>query len=177
MLYLCAILAFGDSFESGVFGLDTQSPPAVTGSVFTCNLRKHIGGSDVFIADTMAVPVDTDGDGLPNIWEMRYFENTVSAVALGHDDLDGEDNLSEYITGTNPTNSASVFVVCITNGPAISWQSISNRNYTIQFSSDLSTFANVVDQAEISGTGEEMTYFCSSNSASGGFYRVEVEFP
>ena len=207
--WLFAISAFGDFSESGVFDLNTQSPPAVTGSVFTadttqfettqlsevflcstihfdqkvsevfiCNLLRHINGSGLFIADTMAVPVDTDGDGLPNIWEMRYFGGTTAGVPSGHDDQDGANNFSEYIAGTNPKDSESLFVVEILNGTCISWPTILNRIYTVQHCSTLAeSFTNVTAQTELPGTGEEMTVPCPAESSPRGFYRVNVQLP
>jgi hypothetical protein len=51
--------------------------------------------------------IDSDGDGLPDIWEYRYFDT----LAYGpHDDPDGDgnDNLTEYLDGTDPTSNASM---------------------------------------------------------------------
>ncbi|HZR17182.1 MAG TPA: immunoglobulin domain-containing protein, partial [Verrucomicrobiae bacterium] len=51
--------------------------------------------------------IDSDGDGLPDIWEYKYFDT----LAYGpHDDPDGDgtDNLTEYLDGTDPTSNASL---------------------------------------------------------------------
>jgi hypothetical protein len=49
---------------------------------------------------------DADGDGLRDIWELRYFDST--AVAANADaDNDGISNLDEHIDGTDPTSNAS----------------------------------------------------------------------
>lgn len=45
---------------------------------------------------------DTDGDGLPDSWESRYFGNVTGADPNGDPDGDGRNNLQEYLTGTNP---------------------------------------------------------------------------
>jgi hypothetical protein len=49
---------------------------------------------------------DTDGDGLPDSWEMQYFGNLAQGP---NDDPDGDGftNLQEYQAGTNPTNANS----------------------------------------------------------------------
>jgi len=45
--------------------------------------------------------VDTDGDGLPDNWEMLYFGN-LNQTAAGDFDGDGVTNLQEYLEGRNP---------------------------------------------------------------------------
>ncbi len=50
------------------------------------------------------VAVDGDGDGLPDTWELQYFGG-LSAAADGDFDGDGIDNYSEFLQGTDPTQS------------------------------------------------------------------------
>ncbi len=45
---------------------------------------------------------DTDGDGLPDSWEMRYFGD-LDETATGDPDGDGWSNLAEYNNGTDPS--------------------------------------------------------------------------
>lgn len=45
---------------------------------------------------------DTDGDGLPNWWEIQYFGD-LSEDGEGDFDGDGYTNLEEYEAGTDPT--------------------------------------------------------------------------
>jgi Big-like domain-containing protein/IPT/TIG domain-containing protein/carboxypeptidase family protein/beta-propeller repeat-containing protein len=49
--------------------------------------------------------VDSDGDGLPDWWELQYFGN-LSQGANDDPDGDGRTNLQEYQQGRNPTKSA-----------------------------------------------------------------------
>lgn len=51
--------------------------------------------------------IDTDGDGLPDTWEMAQFGN-LNQTASGDPDGDGVANLQEFLDGTDPRNSASV---------------------------------------------------------------------
>ena len=46
---------------------------------------------------------DTDGDGLPDWWEIQYGLNPAVADASGNLDGDSLTNLGEYNTGSNPT--------------------------------------------------------------------------
>ena len=48
--------------------------------------------------------LDGDGDGLPDEWELRYFGG-LSAAPDGDLDGDGIDNYTEFLQGTDPTQS------------------------------------------------------------------------
>jgi pectate lyase len=50
-----------------------------------------------------AAPKDSDGDGMPDVWERRYGLNPLNAAdASLDDDHDGYTNIEEYLNGTNP---------------------------------------------------------------------------
>jgi hypothetical protein len=51
--------------------------------------------------------LDTDGDGLPDSWELPYFGSSSSQRSGGDADGDGISNLQEFYDGTNPTNRTS----------------------------------------------------------------------
>ena len=51
-------------------------------------------------------PNDTDGDGLPDSWEMAHFGN-LDQTATGDPDGDGFNNLAEFNAGTDPMDSPS----------------------------------------------------------------------
>ncbi|WP_193214642.1 laminin G domain-containing protein [Luteolibacter marinus] len=51
-------------------------------------------------------PIDTDGDGLIDSWELFYFLD-LDETAAGQSDGDGFDNLAEQNAGSNPTLTAS----------------------------------------------------------------------
>src|ERR1035437_3911018 len=54
-----------------------------------------------------AAAADTDGDGLPDAWELQYFGN-LNQGPNDDPDRDGFSNLAEYQNGSNPTNPNSV---------------------------------------------------------------------
>jgi len=54
--------------------------------------------------------LDSDGDGLPDSWELAYFGN-LNQTATGDFDGDGVSNLQEFLDGTDPTDTNSVLYV------------------------------------------------------------------
>ena len=50
--------------------------------------------------------LDSNGNGIPDTWELAYFGN-LNQNATGDFDGDGISNLQEFLDGTNPTNRAS----------------------------------------------------------------------
>ena len=123
---------------------------------------------------------DSDDDGLPNEWEFLYFGNTTNAVASADPDTDGADNLAEYISGHNPTNSDSVFEVTTFTPPTtnstdviITWDSVTGRIYNVDWNFSLlsGVFTN------ISG---DLPYPANSytdrveRAGSPNFYRIDV---
>jgi len=87
--------------------------------------------------------IDSDNDGLPDVWEQFHFGNPTNAQPHIDIDEDGLDNLSEYIAGTNPDDPDSVFAfnsITPSGGNiTVSWFSESNRSYTIWRSASLLT--------------------------------------
>ena len=53
---------------------------------------------------------DSDGDGMPDAWEVEHYLNPDSPLDADDDlDLDGAGNLQEFLAGTDPGDEASVF--------------------------------------------------------------------
>ncbi len=71
-------------------------------------------GNDSAWLDQVVVTVytnpllDTDSDGMPDLWEYKYF-GTLTYSGSGDYDGDGVSNLNEYQDGTNPADSSSFF--------------------------------------------------------------------
>ncbi|MDF7799282.1 lamin tail domain-containing protein [Pontiellaceae bacterium B1224] len=72
---------------------------------------------------------DIDSDLMSDQWETLYFKNLVEPDA--DPDLDGQNNLQEYIAGTIPTDNSSYFAVQALAPPALSWNAVEGRTYTI----------------------------------------------
>lgn len=87
---------------------------------------------------------DSDGDALPDTWEIANGLNRFNAAdALLDADGDGRTNAAEYLAATDPNNGASFLAATVTQ-PAVDAFSIqftarAGRSYTIQWRTDLTT--------------------------------------
>jgi Concanavalin A-like lectin/glucanases superfamily/Divergent InlB B-repeat domain/Putative Ig domain/Immunoglobulin I-set domain len=54
-----------------------------------------------------ALLLDSDGDGLPDNWEIANFTNLTSQRSDGDPDHDGVSNLDEFLDGTDPNSNSS----------------------------------------------------------------------
>ncbi len=82
---------------------------------------------------------DTDSDGMDDDWEADYFGDLDQAATNDYD-FDGQDNRSEYIAGTNPTNPASLFQLessASGGGLILQWPTASNRTYNVYWTPNL----------------------------------------
>jgi hypothetical protein len=98
---------------------------------------------------------DTDGDGLPDDWELAHGLNPYSALgndgANGDPDGDHFTNLQEYLAGTDPRNSTSYLKIdsIAPSGPNFSlrFTAVAAHTYTLQSRTNLSlgSWQRVVD--------------------------------
>lgn len=130
-----------------------------------------------------SVSGDSDEDGMPNDWEIQYFGGYTNAVAEVDADGDGLDNLSEYISGYDPTDSNSVFKVTGYEAPPagssapfiLTWNPVAGRFYTVGYNDNLLTsdFAEIPDAIDLPYTQNSYTDTVD-RIGSMHFYRVEV---
>jgi subtilisin family serine protease len=125
--------------------------------------------------------VDTDGNGLPDWWELEYFGHLTGTDPNADPDHDGMDNLAEWIAGTNPTNPASslrLTLVSATNsdGAVLNWSSVAGKTYWLERSTNLATGFNSIVATNIAATAPTNTFtdpaILPGNTR---FYRVGVE--
>jgi len=177
------------------FTLETNSPCIDSGNMTSApdsdlsDIPRPLDGN----ADGIALPdigaheylnpnADSDKDGIPDIWEQQYFKNALIANGSIDSDVDGMNNLQEYIAGTDPTNSVSVLEVTGVQllpqgvkvdwvGGQSSWQYLESRQDLINTNESwLPVFTN---SPPTTSTTNVTINFGSTNSVN--FYRIRVE--
>jgi PKD repeat protein len=136
----------------------------------------------------------------PEAWQMQYFGCTDCPQAAGaaDPDGDGQNNLAEFLAGTDPTNSASAFrITGVTqegDDVRITWTTADGRTNAVQAATggtDGGYSSNFIDISEpiittsnsvqpeycISHTGDVTTNYLDVGGATNGpvrFYRVRL---
>ncbi len=126
---------------------------------------------------------DSDGDGIPDYWALKYGLNpTNAATATNNADGDAFNNLQEYIADTDPTNPASYFhVTAVSNLPpwTVYFLSSTGRLYTLNAITNLvsGVWTNVPGAGPRLGAGGADTMRDTNMPPKGPFYRLKVTLP
>ena len=123
--------------------------------------------------------VDTDGDGIPNWWEIQYFGGPTSAVASAQAANGVNTLLESYIAGLDPHNEDAFLLVEPMSIPAVglqvSWYSAAGRVYQIHRCTDLVTGFGPLETG-LSATPPLNTYHDAGATGAGPYYyRIVVE--
>jgi Chitobiase/beta-hexosaminidase C-terminal domain/Lamin Tail Domain/CotH kinase protein/Bacterial TSP3 repeat len=119
---------------------------------------------------------DTDGDGIPDQWEIANgFSPTNAGDSLLDTDGDGMNNRDEYIAGTNPTNAASClkFTQISVSSPAqITFEAVSNKTYSVQYREDLAGAPWLNLTSIVARTNTHFETVLDPNPVTNRFYRI-----
>jgi hypothetical protein len=182
--------AYGFSLSSVVYATNAVKVTNVVGGVTVVTTNIVVATNSVIAPATFTWSLvvgsgggDSDGDGMPDVWEAAHGLNPFDAGDAGLDsDGDGLTSLQEYLAGTNPSDPASTLRLVVleagaqpANGLAFKFTAISNRTYRVEFREafGIGGWSNVLDVPSQPGTREiEVT-----NPAPGAverFYRVRT---
>jgi hypothetical protein len=123
-------------------------------------------------------PVDGDGDGLDDDWEVQYgFDPTVADDTTVDADGDGADLEEEFAADTNPSNPNDRFRIQPLSGTQmdIRFPTSIARLYSLEWSTNLvdRIWDTVSGQTDLQGTGEEMILQAPTTEQF-HYYRVKV---
>ena len=133
-------------------------------SAFSGHLSTNIAGRVDLVID------DSDEDGLPDSWELTYF-NSLAQIAAGDSDSDGTSNLAEYRLNLNPSNGGSAFRAGV-SGHTLTWPSAQGIVFTVKrtLSLDRGTWETI---GTVTGNAGITATFTDPSSFEKAFYRVE----
>jgi hypothetical protein len=113
-------------------------------------------------------------------WAQQYGLPTDGSADYADPDSDGLNNWQEWIAGTVPNDASSALRLLPpsigASGILLTWQSVTNRTYSLECSTKLGTqsaFSPVA--SNIVGQAGTTTYTDSTKVGSNSFYRVRVE--
>ncbi|MDD2599343.1 MAG: C10 family peptidase [Kiritimatiellae bacterium] len=176
-----------ESKNSDDFSINTISTPATTNSELDgqpvhyttlTNLPVGIHTLAAKLTDTQNVthalaPPFTlfvyDNDGMPVEWEELHGLDPFTDDGALDPDQDGYTNLQEYIAGTDPNDSNSIFRISI-DGRTINWPALEGRTYRVLKADNPAGPFDVL-QTLYGPTSN----FTDNASALHGFYKVSVE--
>jgi len=157
---------------------DTNVYQDYDGDGFVSDWERYYG----FFSTGYSDADDTDGDGLLDTWERYYFLSETAASLTTDNDGDGRSNFIEYMTRTDPTDSASrfdMFAALNAVPPEVkpetmelAWPSHSNLTYRIEVSTNLTTFVPLIQG--IPATPPQ-NRFEVQRTRSSEFFRIVIE--
>jgi hypothetical protein len=123
---------------------------------------------------------DTDGDGLPDNWELRYFGTTAATSGATDTDGDGHTDVQEFVAGTDPTNAVSQLrILSLTpdgDDVRVGWQTTGGHTNIVQTTLELTnTFIDLSTPIAIPGSGDTQTNYLDPGGATNNptrFYRI-----
>jgi Bacterial TSP3 repeat len=152
----------------------------------SCAQFVRTGGTLIYGSVVLNPNDDTDGDGIPNGYELSHGLDPLNPVDANADnDGDGLSNLQEYLAGTDPNNSASVFriasIVQTGNNVLVTWMMGSGKTNALQATASAGDgsyqtngFANLFIVTNTVGTTTNYLDVGGATNKPARYYRVRL---
>jgi hypothetical protein len=159
----------------------TPLPPALT--------QRYQGGAFDGTARDRALNLpnplnrDSDGDTLPDWWELQFYSGVTNALPESDLDHDGMSNQKEYVSDTDPwaaTSSFRITLLTLTTNAQVRFVCSTQRVYDLTYSGTpnvTSQWTGVGGQTNLAGTGSVMILRDNTPPSTSRFYRVNVRIP
>jgi hypothetical protein len=128
---------------------------------------------------------DGNGDGLPDVWQIQHFGSVSAANGGPNDDPDGDgqSNQSEYLAGTDPTDSSSALRIetsALTGeGFVLGWSCVPDKTYRVLYADSPGGpwLEDLPGMPMTAGSGQTSLAYTDATvgSVTKRFYRVRLE--
>lgn len=125
---------------------------------------------------------DTDGDGIPDGWEIARFGRLDAASGSSDRDGDGTTDRVEWLMDLDPSSGASGWRMALEpvaapgGGIAVSWPARAGLRFRVERATDLAA-ADWMEVASVTALGASATWTDAAPPTPRAFYRVVVSLP
>jgi hypothetical protein len=154
-------LVFRTNVPSGTYSIEWKPVPYfITPAPMTNTLGASTNA--LVFTGTYTFP-DKNGNGISDLWETAFF-GSVNPLYTGRGDTDGDgvSDLAEFIAGTSPKDSSSVFRLkdpqTLPNGTVrLEWNTVPGRSYRLEVSTNFKLWQPVTDNLTGTGSAQSTT--------------------
>lgn len=138
------------------------------------------GGAGGFATLSRPRSADSDGDGMPDWWEVLHFGGPTNATAGVDDDGDGHSNWQEFVADTQPTNDLSALEFTVVQpsatptGVVVRWTAVDGRLYDVRRGTNIAALSTAL-ASNIVAVAPSMSFTDTTAGAEAEFYGLGVK--